>query len=346
VSRRRARPGLRSIRVEVSQGGHAVGTLNQAILVHPVWLQAEDFPEHRWQAQRKEVMGRALASMPPGDLAALVAYGALVPDLDLLSHLGATVLARAHEFAGADALALMTLGFHFQHQDVRQYQAARDCLSACLTADKAAPDLVARAHLHLGGLLIHAFFDADSARAQLDAVTVDKLSGDDQRLLLMYQGDALLAAGKVDAARSRYLAAGTAAAPGDLHYALLRRTRIETARDYIRQGDYDAAEGVVRAIEWETPLERMGTETGLLLTAVWTARKELPFALSACRLMLIAAPDDARRPEVLLAQVQAHLAAGHLAEAGAIAQHLIADHPYSEAAARVKDLVVAKGLTR
>src|SRR5208282_5702719 len=130
----------------------------------------------------------------------------------------------------------------------------------------------------------------------------------------MYQGDTLLAAGQIEQARSRYLAAGTSAAPGDLRYALLRRTRIETARNYIRQGDFDAAEGVVRAIEWETPLERMGTETGLLLAAVWIARKEVPFALSACRLMLIAAPDDARRPEVLLALVQAHLAAGQTAE--------------------------------
>jgi hypothetical protein len=340
------RLGLRTVRVEVGQGGHPIGDLTHAILVQPMWLQPEDFPEHRWQAQRKELMGRQLLATPVADLAALVTYADGLHDLELLSRLGAAALKRGREFTGADAQALLVLGFHFQHQEVRQYQAARDCLSACLAADKAPAEVVAQARLHLGGLLLHGYFDAGGARAQLDAVAADKLSGDDQRLLKMYQGDTLLAAGAVEQARSRYLAAGTAAGPGDLHYALLRRTRIETARNYIRQGDYDAAEGVVRAIEWETPLERMGTETGLLLAAVWIARKEIPFALSACRLMLIAAPDDARRPEVLLALVQAHLAAGQTAEAGAVAKQLIADHPYSEAAARVKDLVVARGAQR
>ena len=265
----------------------------------------------------------------------------------LLTRLGAAALKRAGEFTGAEAQALLALGFHFQHQDVRQYQAARECLAACVGADKAPRELLARARLHLGGLLIHAYFDPAGANAMLAAVVADKLSGDDQRLLKMYQGDALLAAREVEPARRSYLSAGTAAGPGDLRYALLRRTRIETARNYIRQGDYDAAEGVVRAIEWETPLERMGTETGLLLCAVWIARKEIPFALTACRLMLIAAPDDARRPEVLLSLVQAHLAAGQAAEAAAAAKLPITDHPYSEAAAiRVKDLVVARGAQR
>jgi hypothetical protein len=340
------RTGLRTVRCEVGQGGHPLGDLTHAILVHPMWLQPEDFPEHRWQAQRKELLGRQPGAMPVADLAALIAYGDALHDLELLSRLGAAVLKRAGEFTGPEAQALLTLGFHFQHQEVRQYQAARECLAACVAADKAPGELLARARLHLGGLLVHAYLDVGGARAQLDAVAADKLSGDDQRLLKMYQGDALLAAGMVEPARARYLSAGTAAGPGDLHYALLRRTRIETARNYIRQGDYDAAEGEVRAIEWETPLERMGTETGLLLAAVWIARKEIPFALSACRLMLIAAPDDARRPEVLLALVQAHLAAGQAAEAAAVARQLIADHPYSEAAARVKDLVVARGAQR
>jgi hypothetical protein len=190
---------------------------------------------------------------------------------------------------------------------------------------------------------VHGFLDHAAAGAQLGAVAADQLGGDDQRLLKMYQGDAALLAGDVEGARRHYLAAGTAAAPGDLKYAVQRRTRLETARDYIRQGDYDAAEGMVRAVEWETPVERMGTETGLLLARVWTARKELPFALSRCRLMLLSAPDDARRPEVLLALVQVHLAAGHGAEAAEVARRLISDHPYSEAAARVKDLGVAKG---
>jgi hypothetical protein len=337
------RTGLRTVRVEVGQGGHPLGDLTRAILVHPVWQQPEDFPEHRWQAQRKELLLRQPLAMPVADLAALIAYANALHDLELLSRLGAAALKRAHEFTGAEAQALLVLGFHFQHQEVRQYQAARECLGACLQAERAPPEVVAQARLHLGGLLIHGYFDAAGARAQLDAVAADKLSGDDQRLLKMYQGDALLAGGALEQARSRYLAAGTAAGAGDLRYALLRRTRIESARNYIRQGDYDAAEGVVRAIEWETPLERMGTETGLLLAAVWIARKEVPFALSACRLMLIAAPDDARRPEVLLALVQAHLAAGQGAEAAAVARQLIADHPYSEAAARVKDLVVARG---
>ncbi len=133
------RTGLRTVRCEVGQGGRPLGDLSHAILVHPMWLQPEDFPEHRWQAQRKELIGRQPLAMPVADLAALIAYADALHELELLSRLGAAALKRAGEFTGAEAQALLRLGFHFQHQEVRQYQAARECLGACVAADKVPP---------------------------------------------------------------------------------------------------------------------------------------------------------------------------------------------------------------
>ncbi len=338
-----ARVAPRAVSVSVAVAGKAPATHGKTIAVRPQWLQAEDFPEQRWLAQRKALLARDLAAMPAEDLGATVLYADTLHDYEMLAALAAPTLKRAKEFAGEQAQMLLALGFDLQHPEVRQYQAARQALAACVAADRAPPQLLARAHLHLGGLLVHGFLDQAAATEQLGAVAADQLSGDDQRLLKMYQGDAMLLGGDVDGARKRYLSAGTAGAPNDVKYAVQRRNRLEAARDYIGQGDYDAAEGMVRGIEWETPVERMGTETGLLLAKVWTARKELPFALSRCKLMLISAPDDARRPDVLFALVQIHLAAGHEADAAIVAKQLIADHPYSEAAARVKDLGVARG---
>ncbi len=335
------RLGLRTVAVEV-----AVGTTSarrtRAIAVHPQWLQGEDFPEAVWHAQRTDLLARDPATLSPADVAPLVDYAERVPDLELLRRLGAAALPRSKAFSGAAAGLLLRLGLDLQAPEVRDYQAGRTLLTACAAAVEVAGPVAARARLHLGGLLVHAFLDAPAAQEQLRAIAVDQLNVDERRLLGMYQGDAVLAAGDVDGARAHYLATGTAAAPGDLKYALQRRSRIEEARAQLAQGDSDAAEGPLRAIEWETPVERLGTETGLLLVRVWTARQEYPFARSRCRLMLTAAPDDAHRPEVLLALAHVELAAGRRDAAADAVRRLIADHPYSEAAARAKDLALVK----
>jgi hypothetical protein len=333
-----ARGGLLTVNLELTRGPRtALIQRRRIIAVHPLWTQGTHFPERIWESLRRDLLGRDYNLEPPADLAALVRFALAMDDPDLVGALGEVVIHRAKEFAGAEAQCLLDLGFHFQHQDVRQYQRAADCLRACAEAPQ--PALAMRARVHLTGLLIHDFADLAAAEAQFAAIVPDQLPAEERRLLLIYRGDAALAANDVATARGKYLAAGTVVAPGDLRYAVNRRIRLEQARDFLSQGDLDAAADLVRAIEWETPLERLGTETGLLLVRIWTGRKELAFALSRCRAMLAAAPDDARRPEVLLALVRVRLAAGNRDQAGAAARQLLADHPYSEAAARVKDLI-------
>ena len=126
--------------------------------------------------------------------------------------------------------------------------------------------------------------------------------------------------------------------PASREYVLRRRLRLELARDRLSQGRWDEAERSLREIEWETPLERLGDETGLLLLRLWTARGEVQLARTRAR-MLLAGEGGTREPEVLLAAVRIELAAKDVESARRLIARLRKDHPYSEAAALAAELL-------
>ena len=331
-----AASGLRQITVETKRGPTLLGRRTVPIAVQPCWTQAEDFPQEGWRKHRKELLTRDLSQAPASDLTALVDFAAAMDDIELETAIGLAALKRVPDMLGTQSATLLRLGFHFQHPAVRRYDDAVTILRACTRSNDAA--LAARAGLHLGGLLLHGRFDAPQAATAWDAVDAKRLSDEDRRLLTIYRADAQLLTGQVEAAKAAYQAIGTVVVRGDLAYAMRRRMRLEMARDHLSQGETDAAEETLRAIEWETPLERAGSETGLVLSQVWLRRGELAFALSRCR-MILAVGDDPRAPEVLLTMVRIQLAGGETAQAKATAQRLRGEYPYSEAAARVPDLI-------
>ncbi len=331
-----ASAGLRQLSVEAKRGTSPLGRRTVSIAVQPLWTQAEDFPQEGWPKHRKELLTRDLSQAPPGDLSALAAFAAALDDTELETSIALAALKRVPDLLGTQSAMLLNIGFHFQHPAVRRYEDAVTALSACIRSSDAV--LAARAGLHLGGLLLHGRADAPGAALAWDAVDAKRLTEEDRRLLTIYRADALLLTGQAEAAKTAYQAIGTVVARGDLAYATRRRTRLELARDHLSQGETEAAEATLRAIEWETPLDRAGSETGLVLAQVWLTRNELAFALSRCR-MILAAGDDPRAPEVLLTMVRIQLAAGNPAQATTTAQRLRDEYPYSEAAARVPDLI-------
>jgi tetratricopeptide (TPR) repeat protein len=197
--------------------------------------------------------------------------------------------------------------------------------------------LKSEASLHLAGLLIHCFGDADSGIKYLKSIDTKKLDKGQRRLAVIYYGDAALTKGEIAKARAKYYEAGTVVEKGDLHYAARRRSRLESAKDFIRRKEFDAAEENIRNIEWETPVDRLGTETGLALISIYKGRKEFDFARQHCHRMLKVAPMGRARAKILYTLAEVDFALGLEDEARSAVNKLLKEHPYSEAAAFAKD---------
>ena len=138
-------------------------------------------------------------------------------------------------------------------------------------------------------------------------------------------------------ARRIYLSVGTIVPRDDRDYQVRRRARLEAARTYLERAEYDQVERVVREIEWETPLARLDTETGLLMIRANIARREYPFAMAHARRLLRATTMHRDRPEVMRLLVEVYRAVGRTAQAAEMYARLQEDFPYSEAAARAAD---------
>ena len=317
------------------------GTSKRTMLVTPVWSQAEDWDETRWKAQRSELMTSS-EHLPLTTIAAGLRLAKLADDSELTGRLADVLVARLKDKkivvgpgAGPD---LGWIAQRLQQPDLRRYQQATALFTAALAApglDHAAGDEL---RLHHAGLLIHAFGDGTQAEALLAKIDRQRLSENNRRLLALYAADARLSLSDVAGCRERLAAIGDVVNPADAAYALRRRVRLESARDFICRGELDAAEQPLREIEWETPRERLGSETGLLLARIWLGRQELPFALTRLRFLVMAAPDDPHASEVLLALAVTQLAAGDQVGAKATAKRLQSEHPSSEATARLADI--------
>ena len=208
-----------------------------------------------------------------------------------------------------------------------------------MLADPAADaELRARTAVHLAGFLVHSGLDvADGLRLLAENAPDENLSSVERRLKTIFRADALVLQGQREAAVACYRQAGNAVANNDTDYEVRRRGRIENARDYLRRKEWDAAEQVVRGLEWERPLERMELETGMLMADVHRGRGEYLFALGVCRRLLAAAPADPRRSDLLLVTAQICRDLKRDRECKALLAQLWKEHPYSEAAALAKD---------
>lgn len=322
------------------------GKATRQVRIDPLWSQHDDWDDTRWAAQRRALIdGRATA--PLRVLVAGLRMAKVAEDAELTARLSESTVERLQqkklrvpEGSGED---LGWIALRLQEPDARRYEESSALFSAAIAAPGLDPAAADRLRLNLAGLRIHAFGDGAAAEAQLKAIDRQRLSEGDRRLAAIYSADARLALGDVEGCRSRLAAVGDVVDPADTGYALRRRVRLELARDRIARGEFDTAEQPLREIEWETPRERLGTETGPLLAQVWMGRQELPFALTRLRFLAAAAPDDQRAPDVLLLLVKAQLAAGDRDGARATIAKIKTDHPYSEAAARLADIRVPEG---
>jgi len=321
-------PGRRSLTVEIRAGKAAPQTRSVVLAVQPAWLQPGPLPElqsHQW---RRQVLGREYAKLPPGELAASLRLALAADETAVYAGLAEPAAVAAKALAAGDAELALRFALRLQGAELRRYTAAGTLLAAIPSP---------RARLHLGGMRLAVDGDAVGAAAAWQEIDPAKLDDGDRRLLGIYRADARALSGDVAGARAAYRALPQVADPASRDYVMRRRLRLELARDRLSQGRWDEAEQALREIEWETPLERLGDETGLLFLRVWTARGELQLARTRAR-MLLAGDGGTREPEVLLAAARIELAAKDTVAAQRLIARLRKDHPYSEAAAMAGEL--------
>jgi hypothetical protein len=280
--------GMRSVKLECLEQGRVVASTEQAVAVHPLWSQEQDCSRDIFREQRRAFLTAKSARAPLDDMINVFRIGDVVGNAKLTLRAATMALARVAEFKPAQAPGLYELAFFFQRPAVKQYAQAETAFAGLLALQDVDPRLRETARLHQAGLRLHMLDRVDDAQADLQAIDASQLTDSDRRMKAIYEGDLLLAQGRVAAARQAYLAVGTVVAPGDARYALRRRARIETARDYLQRGEYDDAERVIREIEWETPAERLSTETGLMgdlpprPTGIHGCVRPLPSAAEGC----------------------------------------------------------------
>ncbi|MCX7590891.1 MAG: hypothetical protein N2255_04615 [Kiritimatiellae bacterium] len=220
---------------------------------------------------------------------------------------------------------------------MREYNKARNCFETALALAPTNSATHSIAAVHLAGLLLHCFDDPGAAQSVLGRAVAEVLPPVERRLRQIYEGDIFLASGRIEAARRTYLEAGTTADRNDRNYVARRRARLETARTCLLRQEYDEAERLVREIEWETPIERLDTETGLIMIQVHLARQEYEFAYAHCQRLLKAATVNRHTPDLLFCLVETCSALKKNQEAALALGRLFAEFPYSEATARARE---------
>ncbi len=327
-----ARPGMRNVRLEV-QGT----SLTQKVDVHPLWQQREAWPKHVAKRQARLISSKTFSTAPVEDILYLRRFAEEIKERNWLVKLGRVCLARKGEFGAEHAGMFLQTAFYFQHPDFRDYRSAEACFRTALAMVSDDPALKEKIKLHLSGFLIHCHRRADSGLALLKNIDEQKLSGTERRLKQIFEADAYLTRGEVNVSRRLYIRIGNVVERSDIHYAARRRARLESAKDFLLRKEFKEAERIVREIEWETPLERLNTETGIIMVGIQFGRKEYPFALATALRLLAAAPMDRHRAKILLKLIDIYLVIDEPQPAAEMFRKLQKEHPYSEAAAIAKD---------
>ena len=330
--------GMRRVALTLLRQGKTVGTVQQTVSVHPNWLQLPECPEAAYNDLRDRTRKEALAQMAPAELAGFVRLAEKIEDWAFLGDLAEVAYNRRTAFTGALAATLNSLGFYYRRPGVMQYERVQTVWRAVLADPTAEAELRARTAVQLAGFLVQSGTDVAGGQRLLNEDSPDdRLTAIDRRLKTIFRADALVLLGQREAAVACYRQASNAMANNDTTYEVRRRGRIENARDYLRRKEWDAAEQVVRGLEWEQPLERLGLETGMLLAEVHRGRGENLLTLGDCRRLLAAAPASPRRADLLLIAAQVCRDLNRTSECNALLAQLWQDHPYSEAAALAKD---------
>ncbi len=329
-------PGMRTVKLTVqTASGKAI--ISGKILIHPQWTQEKEQPKRLFEREIQRLNTDEFLTAPLSDLVGVLRIAMDEEALTLVKKFASLCLARKADFEASLAGIFLEMGLFLQRHDLQEYTLAEQAFKMAEDSPLFYPNQKAWATLQRAGLLLNSLGRTEEARLLLNQIDVAQLTDTDQRQKKILEGDGFLAEGQLDLARSTYRAIGTTYGPGDTGKALKQQARLETARDYLRRGEFESAEKMLQRLEWESPEQRMATETGIVMMRIQIAQKEFRRALLWSRRLLPLAETDSRKSEILAAMTEIYLATDQLAEATTTYHQLLKNHPYSEAAARAKD---------
>jgi tetratricopeptide (TPR) repeat protein len=331
------RPGNRQVSLEVLEGSRRLALSTATVRVEPHWPQIQEWRPELFAEQKRELLRRELQAAPLADLVAIARMAARTEDDQLLARAAQVCLRRQGEFNSTQADLFYALGARFVGQGDRGDELAEKALRVALPLSANSTVLHDKVRLRLAALLLECGGNLEEAQSLLKAMSTASLSAEDRRLRQLLLADALAAQGEVDKARAAYQAVGARLASARKDAQVKRLARLEGANHLLRRGELDDAERILRQMESDDPLERLGLDTGLPLIRVYLARGETRRALAHCQRRAPTAAEHLQAPELYYALAEAGFAAGQTAPAQAALRKLLRDFPYSEAAARAKE---------
>ena len=326
------RPGLRTVRLE------ADGTsVTQVVNAAPCWDQISEWSEDRFARQQAQLLKLNRDQLPVEDLANVCRWADAAHAADLLTAFGLSSVKRSREFTSAHADIFYALGNHFQDPGVRRYEAAEQALRVALGWPLSDANLRDRIRLRLARLLLDTFGKPAESGRLIDEIQPGNLTDEQRRLLAILHADLMLARGDSAGAQAKYEAIRRLGEPDRSRYSVQRQARLESARAYLVRHELEAAENLVRTVEWEVPAERLAPDFSLVLAEVHIARNEYARALVRCQRLLMVTNDDNFRAAALFHMVEVERALQLDERAEKSLQQLLAQYPYSEFAARAKE---------
>jgi len=331
--------GLRTVQLTATRAGEQAET-RQTIDVHPLWRQLDETDQDYWGQCRQWLVSRDFTNAACADLLSMLRLTSKMDDHALAKGIAAIGLNRLAEWGAAEADVAMELGNYFQTIEVRDYGSARRAYEDAIRTSGTNRPVQAAAQVALVASLLPVSNDLAKVQELLSAIDASALATDDRRWQRICEGDLFFALGQPELAAGRYREAGTRAPPDPQNRvgaALARLAKLETARDYIRRNEFNAAERVVANLRQDEPLQRMDTEAGLILLDACLGRNDFTRAYYLSRRLYQNCEPGSHLPTLLYKLAEAAFRMKEKAEATAALQRLHQEFPYSEAAARARE---------
>ncbi|MFZ4394314.1 MAG: PA14 domain-containing protein [Kiritimatiellia bacterium] len=331
--------GLRAVQLAASRDGEQTKT-RQMIAVHPRWRQLDETDQDYWGQCRTWILARNFTNAACADLLNMLRMTSKMDDHGPAKEIAAVGLNRLAEWGPAEAGVAMELGNYFQVIEVRDYAAARRAYEDVIRTCGTNRQVKAGAQLALAASLLPVGNDFPKVQELLSSIDETDLSGDDRRLKRICEGDLFFAMGRPELAAARYKEAGTRAPQGQqdrVRSGLERQAKLETARDYIRRNEFNAAERVVANLRQDEPMQRMDGEVGLILLDACLGRNDYTRAYYLSRRLYQNCEPGPNLPALLCKLADSAFRMKEKEEAGEALQRLHKEFPYSEAAARARE---------
>lgn len=329
-------PGLHKVKLTAAKS--AVSSAGEReIMVHPLWRQLDETDQDYWGQIRKWILPRDFTNATHDDLLNILRMTSKMDDHGPAKNIAGICMKRLGEWGKNAPEVAMELGRYYQSIEVRDYAAAQRAYETVIQLPDTGRQLKASAQLALIVATLPVSNEPQQAQERLSAIDESLLTPEEKRIKIICEGDVLFAMGKPEAARSRYLQAGTGTNQNDTASALRRAAKLEMARDYNRRGEFNSAERVIAGMRIETPLERLNDEVGLVLLDACLGRNDFTRAYYLSRRLYQNGDSDSNRPALLYKLAESAFRMKANDEAQEALRKLYKEFPYSEAAARARE---------